>query len=184
MRAMPGSFEAFVDLHVDELLRTASVITWDDDEAEDLVQECLLRVARRWTRVHSMGAPMAYARRVLVNLALDDRRRRSRRQSELRTPSSGTGGGTGGQTEPADLRAEAAFELLGERSELFDAFGGLSPQQRTVLMLRYFHDLSEAQVAEMLGCSSGTVKSSASRGLARLRELIGTSVSPTEVCEQ
>jgi RNA polymerase sigma-70 factor (sigma-E family) len=185
MGLRPGSFEEFVDLHVEALLRMASVITWDDDEAEDLVQECLLRVARHWARVGVMDAPLAYARRVLVNLSLDDRRRRDRRQFELRAGD--TGGDDHDPSGPdglVDLRAEAALDALGDRSELFAAFGLLSPQQRTVLMLRYFHDQSEAQVSELLGCSVGTVKSSASRGLARLRELIATSVPSTEVCEQ
>jgi RNA polymerase sigma-70 factor (sigma-E family) len=176
MASRSGSFEEFVSLHVGELLRTASVITWDDDVAEDLVQECLLRLARRWPRVRKMGLPLAYARQVLINVALDDRRRRSRRQVELRADET--------ESDVIDLQAEAALETLGQRSELIDAFGRLSPQQRTVLMLRYFHDLSEAQVADLLGCSKGTVKSSSSRGLARLRELIGGSVSPTEVCDR
>lgn len=162
-------------MHADELLRMASVITWDDDAAEDLVQECLLRLARRWPRVRKMDLPLAYARKVLINVALDDRRRRSRRQAELGVDES--------QTDLADLRAEAQLETLSRRSELIDAFGRLSPQQRTVLMLRYFHDLSEAQIADLLGCSTGTVKSSTSRGLARLRALIGGPVSPPEVCE-
>lgn len=162
-------------MHAGELLRTASVIAWDDDVAEDLVQECLLRLARRWPRVRKMELPLAYARQVLINVALDDRRRRSRRQVELRADET--------EREVIDLQAEAALETLGQRSELIDAFGRLSPQQRTVLMLRYFHDLSEAQIAGLLGCSTGTVKSSASRGLARLRDLIEGSVSPTEVCE-
>lgn len=177
-----GSFEAFVERHVDELLRTASVITWDDDAAEDLVQECLLRVTRHWTKVRKMELPFAYARRVLVNLALDDGRRRSRRRAELEPAEAGDGRVITTR-EPADLRAEAAFDALGDRAELLEAFGALSQQQRTVLMLRYFHDLSESQVARILGCSTGTVKSSASRGLARLRERIANPVPSTEVCE-
>lgn len=182
MRSRPGSFEQFVDLHVEDLLRTAAVITWDDDEAEDLVQECLLQVARRWHRVRTMQAPLAYARRVLVNLAIDGRRRRARRRSELHEsrgrPYSEP------HAEPLDVDAAAAFDTLGDRAELLEAFGQLSPQQRTVLMLRYYHDLSEAQVAELLGCSAGTVKSSASRGLARLREILKSSHLVPEVCEQ
>ncbi|MGO9957884.1 MAG: sigma-70 family RNA polymerase sigma factor [Solirubrobacteraceae bacterium] len=85
--------------------------------------------------------------------------------------------------ERLDLNAEAVVRSLSERSELIDALGCLTTQQRAVLMLRYFEDLSEAQVAELLGCSTGTVKSSASRGVARLRELLTPSTPETEVCE-
>ncbi|HWE08611.1 MAG TPA: sigma factor, partial [Solirubrobacteraceae bacterium] len=68
-------FERFVAEATDALLRTAYLIVWDLAEAEDLVQECLLSVARRWPRVRTMDHPRAYARRMLVNLALDGRKR-------------------------------------------------------------------------------------------------------------
>lgn len=173
-----GSFEEFVSAHAGGLLRTACLITWDNAEAEDLVQECLLRVSRRWGRVRAMDMPAAYARRVLVNLALAGSARRSRRRAELV-------GCDFDETndERVDLDAEAVLRSLNERSELINALGCLTTQQRTVLVLRYFEDLSEAQVADLLGCSTGTVKSSASRGIARLRELLTPSTSETEVCE-
>jgi RNA polymerase sigma-70 factor (sigma-E family) len=177
------SFEEFVDAHVDDLLRTACLITWDDAEAEDLVQECLLKVAKRWPQVSSMEMPRAYARRILINLALDGRDRRSRRRVELGSLDAESGFPDHGPLEQSDPDAETAIDLLGQRSELLDALAHLSPQQRTVLVLRYFEDLSEAQVAEVLGCSAGTVKSSGSRGLARLRGLISPPPFPTEVCE-
>ena len=85
--------------------------------------------------------------------------------------------------ERVDVNAEAVVRSLSERSELMDALGCLTKQQRTVLVLRYFEDLSEAQVADLLGCSTGTVKSSASRGVARLREMLTPSTAETEVCE-
>ncbi len=170
--------------HTGELLRTACLITWDDAEAEDLVQECLLRVSRRWRRVRSMDRPLAYARRVLINLALGGRDRRSRRRVELRGPDHDGVAGSGDTDERADPNAEAALHALGEWSELIEALGQLAPQQRTVLVLRYVDDLSEAQIADLLGCSTGTVKSRASRGLARLRELMATPAnSTTEVYE-
>ena len=76
-------FDQFVAAHVDDLLRTAYLIVWDDGEAEDVVQECLLKLARRWPRIRRMEQPRAYARRILVNLALDGARGRSRRRGEL-----------------------------------------------------------------------------------------------------
>jgi RNA polymerase sigma-70 factor (sigma-E family) len=153
-------FDQFVTGSTDGLLRTAYLVAGDLSEAEDLVQECLLSVAKRWPRVRRMDHPLAYARRVLVNLALDGARRRSRRQLELSDAAASEA-----------LPDEAAGRELGSidtRSELMQALAALPPRQRAVLVLRYFEDLSEAQVATALGCSIGTVKSAASRGLARL----------------
>ena len=153
-------FDDFVATHVDDLLRTAYLIVWDEAEAEDLVQECLLKVARRWPRIRGMEQPRAYARRILVNLTVDGARGRARRRSEL---------------EPATGASPIAVDPLPAvdgRAELFQALCELPARQRAVLVLRYFNDLTEAQVAEVLGCSPGTVKSSASRGLARLREAL------------
>jgi len=155
-----ADFDKFVAAHVDDLLRTAYLIVWDEGEAEDLVQECLLKVARRWPRVRRMEQPQAYARRILVNLALDGARRRAQRRRELEP-------GT-----PPILSAIDPLQTIETRAELLQALGQLHERQRAVLVLRYFNDLTEAQVAEVLGCSPGTVKSSASRGLARLREAL------------
>ena len=156
-------FERFVDGCASGLLRTAYLVTWDLAEAEDLVQETFLRVARRWPRVRGMDQPVAYARRVLVNLAVDDAKRRSRRRSEL-------GAADGARLDAyADGASARVLGAVDARAELLGALGVLAPRQRAVLVLRYFEDLSEAQVAELLGCSLGTVKSTASRGLARLR---------------
>ena len=155
-----ADFDKFVAAHVDDLLRTAYLIVWDEGEAEDLVQECLLKVARRWPRVRRMEHPQAYARRILVNLALDGARRRAQRRRELEP-------GT-----PPILSAIDPLQTIETRAELLQALGQLHERQRAVLVLRYFSDLTEAQVADVLGCSPGTVKSSASRGLARLREAL------------
>lgn len=162
-------FEGFVADSVDGLLRAAYLIAWDYAEAEDLVQECLLRVARRWPRVRRMEYPTAYARKVLVNLALDGERRRTRARAEL-----GRSGGLG-QVEHED---EAAVRVLGwveTTTDLSRALGELAPRQRAVLVFRYLYDLSEAQVADVMGCSVGTVKSTASRALQRLRAAADTS---------
>jgi RNA polymerase sigma factor (sigma-70 family) len=129
-----------------------------------------------------MDLPLAYARQILVNLALAGRDRRSRRRVELARHDHDDDL-AGAPDERVDVDAEGLLHSLNERSELLDALGHLTPQQRTVLVLRYFEDMSEAQVAELLGCSAGTVKSSASRGVARLRTLLAPSTSETEVCE-
>jgi RNA polymerase sigma-70 factor (sigma-E family) len=157
-------FERFVAETSDALLRTAYLVIWDLTEAEDLVQECLLTVARRWPRVRRMDHPPAYARRVLVNLALDDRKRHARRRQEL------------GSDMPAvtDENSARALDGVAVRSELIQALGTLPPRQRAVLVLRYFEDLPEAHVAVAMGCSVGTVKSTASRALTRLQAQMST----------
>ena len=156
-----ADFERFVRDNTDSLLRTAYLIVGDLPEAEDLVQETLLKASRRWPRVSRMDRPAAYARRVLVNLALDGSRHRSRRRREL----------TGEPT--AELPdATNGLHAIDERDELLVALAELPPRQRAVLVLRYFLDLPEADVAAALKCSLGTVKSSASRGLARLEQAL------------
>jgi RNA polymerase sigma-70 factor (sigma-E family) len=153
-------FDQFVAAHVDDLVRTAYLIVWDEAEAEDLVQECLLKVARRWPRIRRMEQPRAYARRILVNLAVDGAGGRARRRRELESEA------------VADPIAVDPLPDLELRAELLQALAQLPARQRAVLVLRYFNDLTEAQVAEVLGCPQGTVKSSASRGLAVLREAL------------
>jgi RNA polymerase sigma-70 factor (sigma-E family) len=160
-------FDEFVAGNVEQLLKTAYLIAWDTGDAEDLVQECLFKVARRWPRVRRMAQPRAYARRVVVNLALDGARGSARRRGELDRASAVAVG----------LAPDLLVELE-TRAELVDALAHLSPRQRAVLVLRYFNDLTEAQTAEVLGCSPGTVKSSASRGLARLREVLAPIPDP------
>lgn len=161
-------FDQFVASGAESLLRTAHLITWDAGEAEDLVQECLLRVARRWPRVRRMDQPLAYSRRILINLAVDGAARRSRRRGELDAIPAGL-----------DAPAEDVLGGLDTRDELLEALARLTPRQRAVLVLRYFNDLTEAQVADALGCSPGTVKSNTSRGLARLREVLAPIPNPT-----
>jgi RNA polymerase sigma-70 factor (sigma-E family) len=160
-------FDEFVAGNLEQLLKTAYLITWDTGDAEDLVQECLFKVARRWPRVRGMGQRRAYTRRILVNLALDDARGRSRRRSEL-----------DGAAAVVDGPARDLLVGLETRAELLDALALLTTRQRAVLVLRYFNDLTEAQTAEVLGCSPGTVKSNASRGLARLREVLAPVPNP------
>ena len=157
-------FERFVADATDDLLRTAYLVLWDLAAAEDLVQECLFKVARRWPRVRSMEHPSAYARRILVNLALDDAERRQRHHAELHVADRLT------IDQRHDEAAALALGMVETTSELLEVLGTLAPVQRAVLALRYFDDLSEAQVAEVLDCTVGTVKSTMSRALAKLRE--------------
>ena len=170
MNPRRADFERFVADSSDTLLRTAYLIVWDLGEAEDLVQETLFKVARRWPRVRRMEHPNAYARRILVNRALSGSARRTRRRQELIAPMPSepiAGAGVAGEIDAHD--------------ELMEALAGLPPRQRAVLVLRYFLDLPEAEVAAALQCSLGTVKSTAARALARLEQAMRPAHDPRSI---
>jgi RNA polymerase sigma-70 factor (sigma-E family) len=169
--AQRREFERFVRERTGPLLRTAYLLAGDLAEAEDLVQETLLRVARRWYKVAAMEQPGAYARQILVNLVIDHAGQRARRNRELAAPRAGLA------AEPADDAAERALLAVNTQALLLAALTALPPRQRAVIVLRYWDDLPEAEVATILGCSAGTVKSTASRGLARLRQALGAEPS-------
>jgi RNA polymerase sigma-70 factor (sigma-E family) len=150
-------FDRFAADSTSGLLRTAYLIVGDLQEAEDLVQETLFKVARRWLKVSRMDHPAAYARRILVNLAVRGSPKRSRRWSEL------------SETRSGEPTTPGPFD---RHDELHAALAALPPRQRAMLVLHYFLDLPEAEVAAALQCSLGTVKSTASRGLARLEQTL------------
>jgi RNA polymerase sigma-70 factor (sigma-E family) len=169
-RSSRQEFERFVTDRSGSLLQTAYLMAGNLAEAEDLVQETLLRVARHWPKVRTMEYPAAYARRVLVNVALDGAERRARRAGELAASD-------GDATDLADTRAQRELYGVDAQQELLGALGALTARQRAIILLRYWEDLPEADVAEILGCSVGTVKSTASRSLARLRAIIRNGAS-------
>lgn len=163
--ASKRQFEVFVTAATDPLFRAGYLMTGSVSDAEDLVQEVFLRVARRWNRVRWMDYPAAYARRVLVSLVIDGADRRSRQRAELEVPDFGI--------EPADESAARALRRIDDVAVFAAALAGLPPRQRAVLVLRYWADLPVEEVASILGCSAGTVKSTASRGASRLAEALG-----------
>lgn len=147
----PDSFAEFVrDRHV-ELLRFAHVLTGDRHLAEDLVQDALERAGVSWRRIRKQDDPEGYVRRTIINRHLN--RMRSLRRERL-------------VADPPDV---ASADVEHEGDHLWRLLARLPRQQRAVLVLRFYLDLSEAQTAEMLGCSVGAVKSNASRGMTKLR---------------
>jgi RNA polymerase sigma-70 factor (sigma-E family) len=162
--ALEREFDAFAAEVSDPLLRVGHLMTGDPKDAEDLVQETLLKVARRWRRVRCMDHPAAYARRILVNLVLRDADRRSRQRAELWPQEDGA--------EAADESAARALREVDDLAEFRWALAQLPVRQRAVLVLRYWADLPVAEVAAILGCSEGTVTSTASRAAARLAETL------------
>lgn len=150
-----AAFEAFVRARTPSLLRTAYLLTGDADRAEDLLQTALIKVAQHWERIEHH--PEAYARRVLTTQQISWWRARQRRVAERPLEERHDRSGPG--TDP-DLR-------LG----LAEALAQLTPKQRAVVVLRYAEDLTEPQVADLLGIRPGTVKSVARQAVARLRTL-------------
>jgi RNA polymerase sigma-70 factor (sigma-E family) len=156
-----AAFTEFVRGRSSALLRTAVLLVGGDrGQGEDLLQGVLERMYVRWDRIE--GPPEAYARRALAHAALNRwRGRRRRPELPLLDPDPG-GAAPGDDPAAVDLRDALVRALL-----------TLPPRQRAVLVLRYFDDLPEAEVAHALGCSVGTVKSQTSRALSRLRERSG-----------
>ncbi|HTJ31829.1 MAG TPA: SigE family RNA polymerase sigma factor [Dactylosporangium sp.] len=147
-------FEQFVRMRYTELLQTAYLLTGSVATAEDLVQSCLLKIMPRFERI---AEPLPYLRRAMVNQRTSWWRAVRRELLSASPP------------EPSEDDPSWGFA---ERSMLVTELSRLPERMRAVLVLRYWEDLSEADTAEILGCSVGTVKSQASRGLARLRTVL------------
>jgi len=154
-----ADFSAFVAGHSDRLHRYGYVLTGSSAEAEELVQETLVKVYLGWHRITAEGAPLAYARVAMARTHISRWRSMTRRtRLEDRVVLDRSGGG-----QP-HWETEAA-----ERDAMWRFLSGLPPRQRAVVVLRYYEDLSERDIAEALGCAVGTVKSQLSRALATLR---------------
>ncbi|MDH6125747.1 SigE family RNA polymerase sigma factor [Kitasatospora sp. GP82] len=151
-------FREFVQGRWPALVRTAYLLTGDRHHAEDVAQTALAKAYASWRRVRDSDSPDAYLRRILVTSNAD--RFRKRRPPEYLT-----------QTLPERPRHDESDPSgrLDQRHVLLSALDELPDRQRAVVVLRYWEDLSEAEVASILGCSVGTVKSQASKGLAKLR---------------
>jgi RNA polymerase sigma-70 factor (sigma-E family) len=165
--AQEESFREFVEGSWNRLLRTAYLLTGDHGAAEDLVQTALMRTYRHWGRIESYDSPEAYVRRVMVNANVSAWRRRKaivHVVAEPPEPAAGTGAGFGAGSGAGDHQDTYAV-----RDELWRAVQAMSPRMRTAFVLRYFEDLSEAEVASVMGCAVGTVKSQIARGLVKLR---------------
>jgi len=147
-------FKAWVVARREPLRRSAFLMCGDWFLADDLVQEAVGRVYAVWPRVSVRGAPDSYARRVVVNLLVDHRRRAWRREVP--------------HDELPD-RADPTAIDTSARDDVLRALAEVPPRQRAVLVLRFWEDLSVEETASVLSCSSGNVKSQTSRGLANLR---------------
>ena len=153
-----GEYDRFVRSRTPSLLRSAYLLTGDQHLAEDLVQTALARTHRAWSRLRESGNAEAYARRVMYHLQVSWWRR-----SRVPETLSGWVPDRPGPFDPGDR--------IAVRTTLRQALARLTASQRAVLVLRFFEDRSEAETAEVLGVSVGTVKSQTSRALQRLRKV-------------
>ncbi|EMF50840.1 MULTISPECIES: SigE family RNA polymerase sigma factor [Streptomyces] len=162
--ARDAEFQSFVVSRWPRLLRTAFLLTGEQHAAEDLVQSTLERVYAAWRRVGAADDPDAYVRCVMINAHA---RRHRRRLKEFLAPKDDSG--LTHELPDADDRIARADD----RGALLTVLAALPARQREAVVLRYWEDLSEAQAAEAMGCSVGTVKSNTARGIAKLRALPG-----------
>jgi RNA polymerase sigma-70 factor (sigma-E family) len=149
--------ERFLAERGGHLLRAAVLLTGSREAGEDLVQAALERLLPRWRTIED---PEGYLRRTIYNLAADGWRRRFRWRARVAL----LGSGALSSAPDGSVRVE-------QRDELVRLLVRLPPAQRAAIVLRYWEDLSEAEAADVLGCSASTVRSAVSRGLGRLREL-------------
>jgi RNA polymerase sigma-70 factor (sigma-E family) len=151
-----AGFSMFVRQHSTTLLRAAYLLTGDRSAAEELLQDTLVRLYPQWARVQAADVPMAYVRRSLTNNYLNGRRRHS--SNELLF------------AEPPERGYEPDLAgRIGDRELVRDLLDRLAPKQRAVVVLRFFHDLTDDQIAAEVGCREGTVRSIVSRSLQALR---------------
>lgn len=161
-----ADFAEFVAARSGALIRLAYALTGDQYAAEDLLQTALMKAAARWERIHT--APDAYVRQIMYREQVSWWRRRARR----------------GETTMADPPDRLAVPVTSPeaRLDLHQALRRLTAAKRAVLVLRYLEDLPEAQVADLLGCSVGTVRSQTHKAITQLRAVLAPpDLTSTEV---
>jgi RNA polymerase sigma-70 factor (sigma-E family) len=157
------TFEEFVAVRLGALIRYATVVTWDPYLAEDITQDVLVRAQARWSRIGRLDAPEQYVKRMVLNEFLSWRRRRAAHLVFMPTLEGVT---------PHEPDRTGAVD---DRDLARRLIAGLPPKQRAAIALRYYEDLTDEQIAELLGCRTGTVRSYLSRGLATLRKALPAS---------
>ena len=166
MTSDEAEFSTFVADRSAALYRTAYFLTGgDQNAARDLVQEALSDAYARWGSIRDVSAREAFVRRIMVRAATR-RWKRRQRTAELLTGS------------VPDRPQPGHDEPVSSSVDLAQALGTLSPRQRAVMVLRYYHDLSEEQIADVLGCSTGAVKTHASRAVKALGAVLGQDYAP------
>ncbi|HEX3706951.1 MAG TPA: SigE family RNA polymerase sigma factor [Mycobacteriales bacterium] len=156
------TFEDFAATRLPGLLRYAVMLTGDQDLAQDVVQEVLARAQVKWSRIERAGSPDAYVRQMVLNEYLSWRRRWAVRNIQAVGERLDVLGDRHGSTR------DHAYDVV-ETDALWSRLATLPRKQRAVLVLRYYEQLSDAEIASLLGCAPVTVRSNASKALATLR---------------
>lgn len=152
------TFEEFAAGRLTPLLRYATALTCDPDLAHDVVQDVLVRTQQRWSRIGVMDAPAAYVKRMITNEYLSWRRRKSVREV------------ASGHAVAEVALADPATDY-DERDAMLARIATLPPKQRAAVVLRYYDNRTDAEIAEELGCRPGTVRSHLSHAMAALRTI-------------
>jgi RNA polymerase sigma-70 factor (sigma-E family) len=152
------AFADFVRHRAAALYRYAYVLAGNHHDADDLVQDALIRLRMRWPTVTRRDDPTGYVRTTMTRLHISAWRRRRRERLTPAVP----------ETAEIDARLDR-IDAAGQAAEIRAALTLLPPKQRAVLVLRYYERLSDAEIAETLGCSRATIRSQASRALDKLR---------------
>jgi RNA polymerase sigma-70 factor (sigma-E family) len=165
-----SAFSEFVEARSHALLRTAYLMLGDQQLAQDLLQEALIKTLVAWPRLRDPEKVEAYVKRTIVTTAISWRRRRSFHE------------------RPVEFLPETSVldqaDVLATHEVLVAHLRGLPPRQRAAIVLRYYEDLTEAQTAEVMGCSAGAVKSHVSIGLGKLRERMGAAFEVVPTSEE
>ncbi|SBT51622.1 SigE family RNA polymerase sigma factor [Micromonospora auratinigra] len=151
------SFEDVIGARLPALLRYAAVLTGDRDLAQDVVQDAMIRAHARWTRISRMDRPDLYLRRMILTEHLSLRRRRARRAALDQA------------RRPVEEHRPDHADGHAERDDLWTRLATLPPRHRAVLVLRYYEDLSDGEIAEVLDCAIASVRVYRARALATLR---------------
>jgi RNA polymerase sigma-70 factor (sigma-E family) len=159
------TFEQFARERLPAIVVFAAVLTGDRAQAEDVVQDALIRAHARWPKISALEHPDRYLRKMVVNQFLSARRR------SWRLVPSGTGADLADRRSPDYVTDHAADQA--ERDALLAELGKLPARQRAVLVLRYYEGLTDTEIADVLGCRPGTIRGYASRALAALRVEMG-----------
>jgi RNA polymerase sigma-70 factor (sigma-E family) len=160
---MGMTYDEFVAARLQPLLRYAVMLTGDPHLAEDLVQDTMVRVQLHWRRVAAADVPETYIRRMLTNAFVDLHRGSWLRRVILRAD----------PDESVPAPAPGPDDTTADRDEVWVLLATLPRRQRAALVLRFYEALSDAEIAHVLDCPVGTVRSLISRGLARLRTTLG-----------
>ncbi|MFG2043018.1 SigE family RNA polymerase sigma factor [Dactylosporangium sp. NPDC048998] len=155
------TFEEFVAARLGALIRYATVVTWDPDLAEDVVQNVLVRAQPRWSRIDRLEAPEQYVHRMVVNEFLSWRRRR---RARLLHHSEALDGLVAPLPDPTGQ--------YDDRDAVIRVVSTLPPRQRVVIALRFYEDLSVEVIADQLGCRVSTVRTHLDRAMTTLREAL------------